>query len=44
MQSKKNSGRSFLGTLFLIGIGFALGFYHAEIYSAIQNTVQSISH
>ena len=27
----KRSGRSFLGTLFLLACGFAGGFYHKEI-------------
>jgi hypothetical protein len=43
-QGKQRKGRSFLGTLFLVAIGFAMGFYHAEIRSAIENAVQSISH
>ena len=44
MNTKQRKGRSFLGTLFLIAVGFAIGFYHAEVYSAIENAVQSISH
>jgi len=44
MQTKQRKGRSFLGTFFLVAIGFALGFYNVEILSALKNTVQSISH
>jgi hypothetical protein len=40
----KNKGRTFIGTLFLLGIGFAVGMFHKEIVSYTKNTVQSISH
>lgn len=41
---KQKSGRTLIGTLFLIAIGFAAGMFHKEIVSHVKNTVQSISH
>lgn len=40
----KRSGRSFLGTLFLVGMGFLTGMFLQEIVSFAKTTVQSISH
>jgi hypothetical protein len=34
---KQRKGRSFLGTLFLVAIGFAMGFYNVEILSAADD-------
>ncbi len=43
-MQKRNKGRTFIGTLFLLAIGFAAGVYRKEIASFATNTVQSISH
>lgn len=43
-MKNQRKGRSFIGTLFLLAVGFATGVYHSEIVSLIKNTAQSISH
>lgn len=43
MNAKKNTGRSFLGTLFLIALGFVIGFYNAEILSFAREAVRQIN-
>jgi len=44
MKTKQRKGRTFIGTLFLLGIGFLAGSYRQEIYSFAKQAVQSISH
>lgn len=42
MNAKKNNGRSFLGTLFLLLLGFAIGFYNVEILAFVRQAIESI--
>jgi hypothetical protein len=42
MNTKKNTGRSFLGTLFLIALGFVIGFYNAEIFAFSKDAIHNI--
>jgi len=42
MTTKKNTGRSFLGTLFLLALGFAIGFYNVEILAFTMQAVRSL--
>lgn len=40
MNAKKNNGRSFLGTLFLLALGFAIGFYNVEILAFAKQAIE----
>jgi hypothetical protein len=40
-QNKQRKGRSFLGTLFLLMLGFAIGFYNVEILAFAVQSLRS---